>query len=200
MIQALGRDLVSGEFKETVLKILGWLLMFAVLASPALGAEIPKVGGKAPEFTLKDLAGGSFSLGEGLKSGPVVLVVLRGYPGYQCPLCTAQVAEIARRAEQFQKAGTQVVLVYPGPADQLKGRADEFLKGKALPEGMRLLLDPDYGFTNAYGLRWDAPNETAYPSAFVIAADGTIGYAKVSRSHGGRAKTADLLAGLKKVK
>mgnify|MGYP000588380340 CR=1 FL=1 len=34
------------------------------------------VGGKAPEFSLKDPAGEPFALGEGLKSGPVVLVVL----------------------------------------------------------------------------------------------------------------------------
>ena len=190
------------SYKETALRIAGWLLIFASLGliSTSDGAEIPKVGGKAPEFSLKDPAGEPFALGEGLKSGPVVLVVLRGFPGYQCPLCTAQVGDLARQSEKFRAAGAKVVLVYPGPAENLKGRADEFLKGKALPEGMRLLLDPDYAFTNAYGLRWDAPNETAYPSSFVISGDGTIGYAKVSRSHGGRAKAADLLGAVKKVK
>lgn len=54
-------------------------------------------------------------LSELTKTGPVVLVVLRGYPGYQCPICTRQVADLRRNADEFAKLGAKVVLVYPGP-------------------------------------------------------------------------------------
>ena len=59
-----------------------------------------------------------------------------------------------------------------------------------------LATDPDYALTNLYGLRWDAPGETAYPATFVIGADGKVRYAKVSRSHGDRAPTAEVLKAL----
>ena len=124
------------------------------------------------------------------------LVVLRGYPGYQCPVCTAQVGRLISNAPQFAEAKATVILVYPGPADSLKKRADEFVKGKALPKSFTLLLDPDYTFTKQYGLRWDAPNETAYPSTFVLDPKRKVTFAKISRSHGDRANNADILKAL----
>jgi thioredoxin-dependent peroxiredoxin len=123
----------------------------------------------------------------------VVLVVLRGYPGYQCPLCTKQVGELIGKADDFKKAGAQVVLVYPGPADKLKEHAAEFVKGKDYPAHFTLLLDPDYSFTEEYNLRWDAKGETAYPSTFVLDGKRKVTFAKVSVQHGDRAKVADVL-------
>jgi peroxiredoxin len=55
-------------------------------------------------------------LSQRLAEGPVVLVVLRGWPGYQCPICTRQVGEFIARAEQLKAAKARVMLVYPGPA------------------------------------------------------------------------------------
>ncbi len=159
----------------------------------------PAVGEAAPEFSLKGLDGAAVTLGELTKEGPVVLVMLRGYPGYQCPLCTRQVADLRSRARDFRAAGAKVVMVYPGPAAELGAKAAEFLGGTKLPEGYRLLVDPGYGFTESYGLRWDAENETAYPSTFVIDKGGRVRFAKVSRSHGDRVAAADVakaLAGL----
>ena len=72
------------------------------------------------------------------------------------------------KAREFQDARSHVILVYPGPSEGLKQRAGEFIRGKTLPENFQILLDPDFTFTKSYGLRWDAPKETAYPSAFVI--------------------------------
>ena len=48
----------------------------------------------------------------------------------------------------------------------------------------------------AYGLRWDAPSETAYPATFVIDRSGTVRFAQISRVHGGRTPAADVLAAL----
>lgn len=46
------------------------------------------------------------------------------------------------------------------------------------------------------GLRWDAMNETAYPSAFIIGQDGKVRLAHVSKTHGGRLKALDVLKSL----
>ncbi len=72
-------------------------------------------------------------------------------------------------------------------------RAAEFVKGKDYPSHFRILLDPDYSFTNAYGLRWDAEHETSHPSTFVINEKRKVMYAKVSTTHGDRAKVEDVL-------
>ncbi len=171
-------------------------LVTVVVAAEKDAASIPAVGDKAPDFTLKSLDGSPVTLSKLTADAPVVLVVLRGYPGYQCPICMFQVADLMKHRDDLKAAGADVVLVYPGPAANLDLRAGEFLKGKTLPEGFVLVTDPDYEFTNAYGLRWDAPRETAYPSTFVIGSDGKVTFATVSKTHGGRAKTTDVLEAL----
>ncbi|MES2463837.1 MAG: peroxiredoxin family protein [Armatimonadota bacterium] len=162
---------------------------------PTVG-KTPGVGDTAADFTLESLAGDKVKLSSETSKGPVVLVVLRGFPGYQCPLCTVQVGRLISDAPRFAAAKAKVILVYPGPAESLKMRADEFVKGKMLPKNFTVLLDLDYKFTNQYGLRWEAPNETAYPSTFVMGPTRKVTFAKVSRSHGDRANNADIIKAL----
>ncbi|MGD9721926.1 MAG: peroxiredoxin family protein [Pirellulales bacterium] len=161
-----------------------------VAAEPA---KVPREGYKPPDFTLATLDGREVTLYKLLKESSVVLVVLRGYPGYQCPLCSVQVGDLLKNAERFAKANSKVVLVYPGPQDALAAKAAEFVKNRELPEHFLLVTDPDYMFTNEYGLRWDAPRETAYPATFVIDRQGTIRFAKTSKTHGDRASAEEVL-------
>jgi thioredoxin-dependent peroxiredoxin len=164
--------------------------------SPKVAEIGPKVGDEAKDFELAALGGEKVKLSKLAEGGPVVLVVLRGYPGYQCPICTKQFAEFRGKADEFKAAGAPVVFVYPGPAEKLKEHAGEFVKGKDYPAHFHFLLDPDYVFTTAYGLRWDAKNETAYPSTFVIDGKRKVAFAKVSTTHGDRAKVGDVLTKL----
>jgi peroxiredoxin len=159
-----------------------------------------KVGDTAKDVEFIPLTGNEKAkLSELTNSGPVVLVVLRGFPGYQCPICTRQVADLRRNAEEFAKLGAKVVLVYPGPgpADALKKKAEEFLGEVALPKPFVMMVDPEFAFTNLYALRWDAPAETSYPSTFVIDAKRIVRFRKISQSHGDRAPTSEILASLK---
>ncbi len=166
-------------------------------ASFASAAEAPPaVGAIAKDFSLTAVDGEKVELSHLRKEGPVVLIVLRGFPGYQCPVCNMQVGQFLASAEKLKAAQANVVLVYPGPADGLKEHAHEFIRGKTLPKNFYLTLDPDYAFTNSYHLRWDAKNETAYPSTFVIDANGKITFAKVSQTHGGRASVEEVLKAL----
>lgn len=177
------------------------LLLLALLSFTGLwAAETPTTGDMAPGFTLRGLDGKPHTLAESTAKGPVVLVVLRGFPGYQCPLCNRQVSEFVRHGAAFAQAGARVVMIYPGPGAMLEEKAQEFAADKALPAHYSLLLDPDYQFTVQYNLRWDAPKETAYPSTFLIDRNGKVVFAKVSRSHGGRTTAAEMLAELAKLR
>ncbi|MCW3051304.1 MAG: resA 9 [Chthonomonadales bacterium] len=187
---SFGRRMALGA-----MRFLTVLVGVAAIATMAWAA-VPKVGEKAPDFTIRALDDSQVKLASALKKGPVVLVILRGYPGYQCPICTVQVGALIKSAAKFEERKAQVILVYPGPAEGLKAHANEFVTGKDMPKSFQLTLDPDYALLKKYDLRWDAPNETSYPSTFVIDKKGKIVYAKVSHSHGDRAKLDDILKSL----
>jgi peroxiredoxin len=182
--------------QTAALAALIWALPYVLQA-----AEPPTVGDKAVDFTLKTLDDQSAGLRELTSAGNVVLVVLRGWPGYQCPICDRQVHDFIAAASAFSTAKTRLIFVYPGPADDLKAHAAEFKswKGKQWPSEFLYVLDPDYSLVNAYHLRWDAPKETAYPSTFVIDGQGVVRFAKVSHTHSNRTKASDVLAELKKL-
>jgi peroxiredoxin len=183
-------------------------------AEPAAGTpaskalEVLKEGETAKDVELLPLAGEKkLKLSDMAKEGPVVLVVLRGYPGYQCPLCANQVRDLLRNANEIEELGAKVVFIYPGPgpADALKKRAEEFLAGRRLaglewPKSFVITVDPEYSFTNLYELRWNAPQETSYPSTFVLDQNRVVKFRKVSVTHGDRAPTAEVLASLAKLR
>lgn len=196
---------MRGAMTKTNLKRAGVLAAFVAAClsprvaeaqmAPAVGA-IPKTGAKAPDFTLTSLEGKKVRLSDERANGPVVLVVLRGWPGYQCPFCTRQFGEYLTRADDLKAAGARAVFVYPGPGEGLQDHAQAFTATKGMPAHFTFLIDPDYTFTNAYGLRWDAPKETAYPSTFVLNKSGVVTFAATSRAHGDRVPVADALKAL----
>ena len=176
-------------------------LLICAFPLALVAGEAPKAGDKAPDFTLKGLDDQTVRLSELTAKGNVALVVLRGWPGYQCPICDRQVQEFIASAPALAEAKAQIVFVYPGPANDLKAHAEQFKswKGKEWPREFLYLLDPDYTMVNAYKLRWDAPRETAYPSTFVLDKKGVVHFARISHSHGERSKAADVLAEAKKI-
>lgn len=193
--------------RPTMFALLGLFAAAQAFAQPVAevaAPEPPAVGEAAPTVTLNSTTGEQVDLAETFAGGKTVLVVLRGYPGYQCPACSAQTADLIRNAKEFADAGVAVVVVYPGQQKGLEGHAEEFLTATMakvneteLPGGVTLLLDPDYELVNAYGLRWMAPNETAYPATFVIAKGGEITFAEVSNTHGGRVEAKKALEAAK---
>jgi thioredoxin-dependent peroxiredoxin len=162
--------------------------------------EPAKQGHNVADFELKDLDGNSHKLSQSLDKGPVVLLELRGYPGYQCPFCTKQVAEFVASADKFKADKATVILVYPGEADGLKEHAKEFAGAKNLPANFLFLLDPDYTFTNAWHLRWNEAGETAYPATYLIDSQYRVRFSKISKSHGDRATAAQVLEAMKALK
>lgn len=155
-------------------------------------------GDKARAFKATDIKGESFEFQPDKTSRWTVLVFLRGYPGYQCPLCTRQVGELLAKSKELADARADVVFIYPGVAKDLTAKSKEFLADKQLPTGFTMVVDQDYEVVNTYRLRWNAPRETAYPATFVIDPTGVIRYAKISQTHGDRAPVKEVLAALGK--
>lgn len=176
-----------------IASVCGALVTYAVAAKGSPPAE----GDRANDFTLADLDGKKVSLSDLTQRGPVAVVVLRGYVGGTCPFCTRQFSELIGAAKEFEKAGATVVVVYPGAASDLDQHAKQFIGRQRLPKSFRFLLDPDFTFANAYGVRSQAPGDTAYPASFVIGRDNIVRFAQVGRAPNDRASAATLLAALR---
>lgn len=160
-----------------------------------------EVGDRVTNFDLSIVGGdGYIELSEQYKQGPVAVIVLRGYPGYQCPLCSQQVSTLRNRAKALAKSFHRVILVYPGEADQLQRHAEDFLGSRALPDPLVMVRDDDLEMVKSWGLRWNAPRETAYPAAYIIDRNGRVRWSKVSDNHAGRASVEELLRELRKLK
>jgi peroxiredoxin Q/BCP len=157
-------------------------------------AQTPAIGATAPDFTLATPSGAAIRMSSQEHGNQLVLVILRGFPGYQCPYCQKQVHDFVEHAADFAAKKATVLLVYPGPPADLDQHAREFLASyPKLPSNVILVTDPDYKATNLYGLRWDAPHETAYPSTFVLDKHSTVLFEKISHSHGDRISAKDVL-------
>jgi peroxiredoxin len=179
----------------------GWI---APPVSAAPFGEPLAVGEKAPDFELPVQGRDEYlTLSDLAVDGPVVVVVLRGYPGYQCPICNRQVGSMINRAGALSRAlGSQpnrVVLVYPGEEDGLQRHADAFLGARRLPEPLVLVRDPGMEMIQSWNLRWNGRRETAYPAAYVIGSGRRVKWAKVSESHGGRASVEEILRAIRKL-
>jgi thioredoxin-dependent peroxiredoxin len=181
-----------GEMAQLALAVI-----CAVSAGAHAFAETPAVGVKAPDFTLSTPTDRVVRMSGIQRGHDLVLVVLRGFPGYQCPYCTQQVHDFIVHASDFRARNTRVLLVYPGPPANLDEHAKEFLAKQAeLPSNIFLVTDPDYTMTKLYGLRWDAPHETAYPSTFILDRKGVIAFENISHTHGDRLSAQDALGHL----
>jgi AhpC/TSA family len=65
--------------------------------------KIPAVGAKAPDFTLLTPTGKTVTLSTEQSGHDLVLVILRGFPGYQCPYCVNQVHDFADQPQTSKR-------------------------------------------------------------------------------------------------
>jgi peroxiredoxin Q/BCP len=133
---------------------LSFTIMCSLLLVRFSAAQTPTVGAKAPDFKLSTPSGRSIQMSKEQHGHSLVLIVLRGYPGYQCPYCVKQVHDFVEHASDFAAKNARVLIVYPGPPADLDQHAKKFLDEQAdLPANVVLVTDPDYTATNLYGLR-----------------------------------------------
>jgi len=183
---------IIGHMSMRRLSLLPVLLLAVSLPSVA---ATPSVGQRAPDFTLSTPSGEQLTLSTLNAQGSVVLIVLRGYPGYQCPFSQLQFQSYQNSAAQFAALGAEVIFVYPGSDNKnLADDAKQMMGTATLPANVHVVLDPNYQFTSQYGLRWDAANQTAYPSTFLLAKDRFVLFAHTGHTSSDQTAPADALA------
>jgi thioredoxin-dependent peroxiredoxin len=126
------------------------------------------VGTVAPEFTLNDGAGGTWSLAS--QRGKVVVLLF--YPGDETPVCTRQMCSVRDRWEDYAATGAEVVGISTNSVESHKN----FAEHHNLP--LRLLADVDRKVADAYGAQSLIPGKVAR-SVFVIDAAGVVRYRDV---------------------
>jgi peroxiredoxin len=116
-------------------------------------------GTKAPEFELKAMDGGRFSLRDELVRGPVVLAFFK----VGCPTCQYTFPFLERLERAYGHSGVRIIGVTQNDPRKTADFTKEF--GVTFP----VLLDDteSYPVSNAYGL-------TNVPTIFWIAQDGEI--------------------------
>ncbi|MEM8822091.1 MAG: redoxin domain-containing protein [Pseudomonadota bacterium] len=134
-------------------------------------------GGPLPEFDVQNLDGAPVSSRDFLGGRTLILF----YRGNWCPLCMAQVNELAARYRALSEMGVDVVLISPQPQTQTEALALRF------DVDMKFLTDPDG--QAAQSLQIAAPDgtpsgltlfgyakDTVLPTVIAIDAEGTIIY------------------------
>lgn len=170
-----------------------WYSRFGRLESAQLS-----VGNKLPHFTLVDSAGEPFD-SDSLSGSPAVLLF---YRGNWCPLCMAQIREIADRYQELDELGIKVNLISPQP--------DELSRKLAAKHKVpfRYLIDKDnkiaemLGIAVKHGVPVGMPGgyapDTVMPTLVVTNALGTIVYSDQTDNYRVRPEPDTFLAILRR--
>ncbi len=169
-------------------------------------ARAPKVGEKAPDFTLTDQLGRQVSLAGELQQGPVGLLF---YRGEWCPYCNAWLRTFGMRAAEFSQRGAKLVAVSPQTPDNSLTMAEKH--GLQFP----VLSDEGGEVIARYGLKYDVTAHELYkaggadlgtfnggrwvlpaPAVFVIDRAGVVRFASVNGDYTQRAEPDEALAAL----
>ncbi|MBB5918095.1 peroxiredoxin [Nocardia transvalensis] len=171
----------------------------------SLGDAALGVDASAPGFTLSDHRGGTFTLADALREGPVVLSFYRG--GW-CPYCNVQLHTLQQALPEFRAQGARLVAVSPDAPDDSLSTAER--------HGLEfdVLSDPDVRVARSYGLVFTVPEEVRdiyrtagadlaatdatlpIPATYLIGTDGHIRYAHVDGDYRNRAEADDILKAL----
>ncbi len=153
--------------------------------APAVDLSIPaqpKVGFRAPDFTLQTLSGETVRLSD-LVGRPVVI----SYWATWCIPCQQELPILQRLAQEFESQGLVVVTVNAIDQDNLQDvQAMLRDKGMSLP----VLLDQGSQFASTYGALF-------FPTTVFVDASGVIRYIRLGDSSEAdlRTKVESLLAG-----
>ncbi len=150
---------------------LRWYSVFSPRKNLVLGALLPG-------FTLENLQGETVSSSR-FRGKHHVLVF---YRGNWCPLCSAQIRELAAHYRDLQALDTEVVLISSQPQSHSRKLAEKF------EAPMQFLRDPDNSAAKQLGIvhRFGTPmgmqalgygNDTVMPTVIITSPDGSILFA-----------------------
>lgn len=147
-------------------------------------AAFLKPGEKLPSFELEDEAGNTVS--SAVFQGKPSLLIF--YRGNWCPLCMAQIKEVAGQYQALAELGATVALISPQPHENTRGLAEKF----KVP--FKFLVDKNNRAAKVLGI--DAENgtpkgmevlgydsDTVMPTVLITDKDGTILFADLTDNY-----------------
>lgn len=156
-----------------------------------------EVGARVPHFEVLDVDGTTVS-SESFLGHPAAFVFIRGN---WCPLCVAQVRELAASYQSLAARGIEVALISPQSLDETRALAERF--GVAF----RYLTDPDAAAAASLGIRhiggvppgvtqlgYEA--DTVFPTVIVIDEAGTVVFSDQTDDYRVRPEPALFIAAL----
>jgi peroxiredoxin len=180
------------------------------LARSSYGSASPKVGSKAPGFSLPDARGGEVTLAELLARGPVVVTFYRG--GW-CPFCNLQLRAYQAALPEIQALGATLVAISPQTPDNSLSTAEK------AELTFHVLSDAHNEVARAYGLVFklsdglqalqrmfgneppkfngDDSWELPVPGTFVLDRGGVVRLAGVDPDYTERVEPSAILAALR---
>lgn len=172
----------------SLLALLGWCLLLLYIywysAISLIPGDVLRMGLRLPDVDLTSVEGHRVNSHD-FNGKPAVLVF---YRGNWCPLCMAQVKEIAARYRELEALGVRVALISPQPHQmtlQLASRFDaprKFL----LDEGNKLAraLGIDTGHGVPAGMRFlGYESETVMPTVIILDQVGRIVWSHRTDNH-----------------
>jgi peroxiredoxin len=190
----------------------GFGRIIADQAAVDYAARAPKVGQRAPDFTLRDQLGRQVSLAGELEHGPVVLIF---YRGEWCPYCNIMLRSYGLRAGDFSERGARLMAVSPQTPDNSLTMAEKH--SLEFP----VLSDEGGEVIGTYGLKYDVERESREllvatgsdvakfngnggwilpaPAVFVIDRTGVVRFVTVNGDYTQRVEPDEALAALDSV-
>jgi peroxiredoxin len=126
-----------------------------------------EAGKHAPSFSLPLMSGGSFSLADALKKGPVVLAFFK----ISCPVCQFAFPYLERIYKASRAKNASII----GVSQNSKAETAAFVREYKITFPIALDDTRNYPASNAYGL-------TNVPTIFYLAKDGEIEISSVGWS------------------
>lgn len=125
-----------------ILIIAAGVIGYVALTPREVGGSIIGVGSTAPNFTLQDVAGGTFTLSDSRGKSNVLLLFNEGL---SCQPCLQQMHDLDGLNAQFSGMNVLVVGVTPNSVDQLRS-----WMGAGGPQYGKVLADPGLVAFNLY--------------------------------------------------
>lgn len=155
------------------------------------------VGSLLPELSLTAMDGAPLQTAELTRKTALWMF----YRGNWCPLCMAQIREVAAEYRRLNERGVEVYLISPQSQEHSRSLAQRF----AAP--MRFLTDPDNRAATRLGILAEGglplgmqllgyDSDVPMPTVFITAAGGRIVYSDLTSNYRVRPEPAEFLAAL----
>lgn len=152
-----------------------------------------QVGAELPEFSVIDVEGNKVSSSTWKQEANLIMFIR----GNWCPLCVAQVDELAQQYQELAAKGVQVRVISAQPEKQTQALAKKFAVD------MQFYSDPDASAAEALNAKhlggvpvgmvgYEA--DTVLPTVLITDAQGVIRYADLTENYRDRPEPALLMA------